>query len=191
LKWKFEQTYFPHLNGDGAAHASVEEAFLQIGFKIVKIPKIVVESLAKSIKNDKISSIVKYFPDLKSQLEGSSTIDANVDRGGVILGGSSTNSSTKIDSNSSNNSSTNSSTQIDSKEGMWGDIDEWRPVLLLSRYTSVYQSLYPSINQLTHLSIYLSIYLCSCNLDIKTLDLGIYLSMYLSMYLYIDIYLSI
>ena len=75
VRWKFQQLYFPYLSGTGIADAAAQNASIKIGFKLVRVPKGIVEALAESAAaslepgyNDG-TNVYSRFPNIEQEVE--------------------------------------------------------------------------------------------------------------------------
>lgn len=70
LRWRFAQTYFPHLKGDGLADAEVNNAEICIGFKIVLLPKGFTSWLAGfPLGKERYDAVRTAYPQIASILD--------------------------------------------------------------------------------------------------------------------------
>ena len=138
VKWKYQQLYFPYLSGTGVADATVLNASLRIGLKIIRLPKGTVqimrsgtertgtyahtseksvrESLGTPTLDANSSAIYDRFPSIKEEVE--------ILRLG--LG--------KVSKSSSSVSLTDASTSSgQSDKSFWGEEElAWEPVLIMT-----------------------------------------------------------
>ena len=136
VRWKYQQLYFPYLSGNGVADASAQNASIKIGFKLVRVPKGIVDALAESAAasvdpgyNDG-TNVYLQFPGIEQEVEklrsellvSSRDISNRLQRAGSSLVRGMANGS----SNSLNKST-------DGEPGIWGtDVTAWEPVLIMS-----------------------------------------------------------
>jgi hypothetical protein len=80
VKWKYQQMSFPHLSGAGAANANVEDASIQLGFKIVRVPKGVIETIEGDLGcfNEAGMHILPKYAALKKQIKLLCTCDDDI-----------------------------------------------------------------------------------------------------------------
>lgn len=128
VEWKYSQLFFPHMHGDGKATASVDNATLDMGFKLVRVPKGVIQMLASDPEGPFKSSLKIYelFNNgtLKQQVEAVMNAriavdDANVDAGGVPR--------------SVSNSNILDGVYTENAICDWGEeVEEWEPAFVMS-----------------------------------------------------------
>ncbi len=107
LHWRYAQTYFPHLRGDGNADAEVENVSIKIGFKIIRVPKGTTTTLNMSL-TEGTTSLYKKYPTLAESV-------ANYRYSRQINQGNVDGYSDDFD--------------------IWPDVEEWEPALVLSDCT--------------------------------------------------------
>ena len=74
LKWKFQQLYFPYLSGNGTANAAVNNAHINIGFKLIRVPKDLVPLIAANHSSD-TDVIYDSYPTIRSAVESYRAVD--------------------------------------------------------------------------------------------------------------------
>lgn len=104
LNWRYAQTYFPHLRGDGNADAEVQNVSIKIGFKIIRVPKGTTTTLNTSL-TEGTALLYKRYPKLADSV-------ANYRYSRQINQGNSDGYSHDFD--------------------IWPDVEEWEPALVLS-----------------------------------------------------------
>ena len=137
VKWKYQQLYFPYLSGNGVADATVLNASIRIGLKIIRVPKGTVRVMQSSSdrsgayatmpkadgeNSDTLShpdasanTLYERFPDIKDVV--------NLHRCGP----------TEIHKSSSTASLQDFSGGSDSGTSLWGDEAlAWEPVLIMT-----------------------------------------------------------
>ena len=107
LHWRYAQTYFPHLRGDGNADAEVENVSIKIGFKIIRVPKGTTTTLNMSL-TEGTALLYKKYKTLAESV-------ANYRYSRQINQGNIDGYSHDFD--------------------IWPDVEEWEPALVLSDCT--------------------------------------------------------
>ena len=124
VSWSYAQLFFPHLSGSGVADATVENASIEISFRVVRVPKGAAQILSSTQSMaQKIKALSEKFPGLGAYinrvrdwlLEGDPTYEPGTVSLQAVL-------STPV----------NKATA----QRLWGkpaEIEEWEPVLVISR----------------------------------------------------------
>jgi hypothetical protein len=108
VQWRYKKLTFPYLSGAGTANASVENASIRLGFKIVRLPKGVSQTLAGELGTYKQAKnyVLPKYPALAA--------DVACLRQSASMAGISPKGAASKD------------------RDMWGPVTEWEPVLLIS-----------------------------------------------------------
>lgn len=132
ISWSYKQLFFPHLSGNGVADANVQNASIDIAFRVVRVPKGAAQIMASSlVLPQKIKVLGEKFPGLQAYvdrirdwlMEG----DPTYEPGAVSL-------------------QTVLNTPVGKRAAaiLWGDaalLDEWEPVLVISTKKITIESL--------------------------------------------------
>lgn len=120
VEWSYLQLFFPHLHGDGLASAEVSNASLDLSFKLVRVPKGVIATLA-SDPDGPYKASKKVFETfsantctVKAQLEQTVRVKA----GGV--------------SASSTDMTAPENQDLSDEYCDWGAVTEWEPALVMT-----------------------------------------------------------
>jgi len=117
VEWSYLQLFFPHLHGDGLASAAVSNASLDMGFKLVRVPKGVIGALAGDPEGPFKASkkVWEMFPPDKSSVKAQ--LDQTVRVRAAMGGGDPT---------------APENTDLSHELCDWGSVAEWEPALVIA-----------------------------------------------------------
>ena len=147
VKWKYQQLYFPYLSGTGAADASVLNASIRIGLKIIRVPKGTVRVMQasgdRSATYESMPSVQEGDTDTTTTSHPDASANTIYARFPHIKGAVDTHRSAAGQSNAINKSSSSSPDAVnESDASLWGDEAlGWEPVLIMSSQTIQIQNL--------------------------------------------------